>query len=293
MDGFEVLDLVKRRTITAFARDPILSQYLVLKGGNALALAYEMSNRPSFDVDFSITGDFKDVDSIARQIPAALDKSFREVGLTPFDVKFFDQPDRVSADLAPFWGGYCIQFKVLESSEFERLRAAGSPMSRRALALGGFHAPSTYEVEISKHEYCGDTRVVQLDDCSVRVYSPSSVLCEKLRALCQQLPAYDIVVKRKSRNRGRARDFVDISSILDRTRITPVMPTVRELLSRVFEAKRVDLRLLEQLDGTRDIHFTDFPSVVSTAPPDSLNDFDVYFNRVMEFRDGLELFWNK
>ena len=55
------LDEIRRITITAIFSDDLLSEILVLKGGNALALIYGVSTRTSLDLDFSMNSDFPDV----------------------------------------------------------------------------------------------------------------------------------------------------------------------------------------------------------------------------------------
>ena len=52
MVNSELLKKIKRLTISALVSDDILMGILVLKGGNALDLAYDLSNRGSIDIDF-------------------------------------------------------------------------------------------------------------------------------------------------------------------------------------------------------------------------------------------------
>lgn len=51
---------IKRCTLQAMMKDDLLMQGLVLKGGNALQLAYDITNRGSIDIDFSMENEFKD-----------------------------------------------------------------------------------------------------------------------------------------------------------------------------------------------------------------------------------------
>ena len=53
---------IKRCTLQAMMKDELLMQGLVLKGGNALQLAYDITNRGSIDIDFSMEKEFKDKD---------------------------------------------------------------------------------------------------------------------------------------------------------------------------------------------------------------------------------------
>lgn len=53
-----IIDTVKMLTLRALVSDEELMYGLVLKGGNALELAYKITDRASKDVDFSMSGDF-------------------------------------------------------------------------------------------------------------------------------------------------------------------------------------------------------------------------------------------
>jgi len=51
-------DRIKRLIIAALVSDDELVGTLVLKGGNALSLAHKLESRASFDLDFSMEGEF-------------------------------------------------------------------------------------------------------------------------------------------------------------------------------------------------------------------------------------------
>ncbi len=51
-------DRIKRLIIAALVSDDELVGTLVLKGGNALSLARKLESRASFDLDFSMEGEF-------------------------------------------------------------------------------------------------------------------------------------------------------------------------------------------------------------------------------------------
>src|SRR5512146_1421142 len=59
-----VMDLsdIRRLVIVAMFSDDVLFGRLVLKGGNAISLVYGYGTRGSLDVDFSIDGDFDDLE---------------------------------------------------------------------------------------------------------------------------------------------------------------------------------------------------------------------------------------
>jgi len=45
---------IRRAAIAALFSDDVLTEYLVLKGGNALDLIYGITSRTSMDLDFSM-----------------------------------------------------------------------------------------------------------------------------------------------------------------------------------------------------------------------------------------------
>jgi predicted nucleotidyltransferase component of viral defense system len=51
-------DWAKRQTLVALFSNPLFRDLLVLKGGNLLDIAFNVSTRSSVDLDFSIEGEF-------------------------------------------------------------------------------------------------------------------------------------------------------------------------------------------------------------------------------------------
>jgi predicted nucleotidyltransferase component of viral defense system len=63
---------VRRLAITAVFSDDYFFDRVVLKGGNALAIALGISGRSSLDLDFSIERDFENPAEAAQRLEAAL-----------------------------------------------------------------------------------------------------------------------------------------------------------------------------------------------------------------------------
>src|SRR5690606_147600 len=105
MDRVELFNLVKQRVIVAVLGDDELVDHLVLKGGNLLQYAYQLTGRASKDVDISIDGDFADTQALANKIEACLIASFDELGMVVVEYSFVEVPAFVSDDLKSFWGG--------------------------------------------------------------------------------------------------------------------------------------------------------------------------------------------
>ena len=133
---------IKRCTLQAMMKDDLLMQGLVLKGGNALQLAYDITNRGSIDIDFSMENEFKDKDfeRLSRVFSEYLNEEFAEIGLVAYDVKFIKKPKTGSI---PEWRGYNLEFKLIEREKFEKFGDDIEAIRRNAIKIN----ESTQEVK--------------------------------------------------------------------------------------------------------------------------------------------------
>jgi hypothetical protein len=105
------------------------------------------------------------------------------------------------------------------------------------------------------------------------------LVLEKLRAICQQMPEYGPVVKRTRPGSPRARDFLDLKTIIDLCRVYLFTNENAALLVNVFAAKRVPIELLGKIEQTREFHRLGWPTVEQTVTPGTpLASFDDYFD---------------
>lgn len=198
-----------------------------------------------------------------------------------------DVPEVVTDDLKEFWGGYTVEFKLIDhgqalghDTDIDRLR-------RNAIVIGAAQK-RRMKIDISKHEYCNSKIAHGCLGTTIYVYAPSLIVAEKFRAICQQMPEYRAMV-RSSAGAPRARDFVDIWSISIHTSLDVADGAFLELLRKSFEAKRVPLGLLRKLPGFRDFHALDFESVKATMVSTAISaDFDFYFDYVVALCARLE-----
>jgi len=184
MEQTDFLDQVKRQVIIAILADDELGDRFVLKGGNLLRFAYEISSRASKDVDISVDGEFDDADWLGERIKVALEKSFAELGLVVFDFKFREVPAKMSEDLKSFWGGYLCEFKLIGNEEFNSLEGAIESMRRNAHALDGDSGSKRFTVDFSRHEFCADKDEFDINGYTIFGYSPRMFVAEKIRAIC-------------------------------------------------------------------------------------------------------------
>jgi hypothetical protein len=294
---------VKALSLIALVSDDSLMERLVLKGGSSLDLIHGVSERPSIDIDMSMENDFPEEEraTLQERFHKLLSKTFGDpklVGdtfggetLVVFDLVFQRKPEAIAAELESFWGGYQLKFKLLLASDSQRLAGRLEDMRRHALEVGPAQH-KTFVIEISRFEYC-ERQAGNIEGYTVYAYPPGLVVAEKLRAICQQMPEYRKIV-RSMRNTPRARDFVDIFNIIEKFKVDMQSETMREVLRRVFAAKRVPLSFLGKIPETRSFHEADFAMVKSTlSHPEKLRPFGEYFDFVLSLVDGLKALWDE
>jgi hypothetical protein len=191
-----------------------------------------------------------------------------------------------------FWGGYQIEFKVIDVIKARGNETNPEWLRRNAFAVGPKNS-TKFTVDISCHEYRSQLVSFLLDDYAVNAYSLELILCEKLRAICQQLPEYGPVIKRNREGSARPRDFVDICSIMEFQQIDVTLPEFQMHLSSVFAAKRVPLSFIGLIPDSREFHRQGFPSVLATlAESIAKREFDFYFDEVLILCRRLKPLWD-
>jgi len=288
-----LIDEVKRLVIISMFSDDELMDVLVLKGGNALDLIYGISPRASVDIDFSIESEFQEdeLEKIQMKIQEALSVTFGEKDLVVFDVKMKQKPRTISRNLADFWGGYEIEFKIIEKEKHDSLSTNLEKLRRNALMVGG--GKSRIKIDISKYEFCRDKEEKDLDGYTIYVYSPEMLVIEKLRATCQQTKEYCKIVK-THKPIARARDFFDIAVTVEHFSIDLSTHDNLRLLEAVFAAKKVPLSFLGLIRNYRELHRSDFAAVLDTVKPgEDIQDFDFYFDYVVGIVEELRSLWDE
>lgn len=276
---------IRRLAITALFSDDVLLERLVLKGGNALSLVYGLTNRTSLDLDFSMDEDFADIEEARERLFRALKERFDAHGFVVFDEKFEPKPRLEGEDLKPWWGGYELQFKLIERARYESLKHRLDKLRINALVTGTAQE-KTFTVDVSKCEYTEGKAERELDYFTIYVYTPQMIVIEKLRAICQQMPEY----KHVGRPSARARDFYDIYLVTTKLGLDVGSSENQDLARRIFAAKHVPLSLLGKAVGQREFHRLDWPAVVNTAG-ERVEEFDFYFDYVLSLVERLKPLW--
>lgn len=251
-----------------------------------MALVHRISSRTSLDLDFSLETDFDDVEEIRRRAEQALAGRFAPLGFVPFDVKLAPKPTTAKETHSPRWGGYRLEFKVVDDDRYQRLKGDPERLRREAVVTGP-NQLKVSSVDFSKWEYTAGKTRTELDSYTIYVYSPQMIALEKLRAVCQQTEEYTLT---RTTRAPRARDFYDIHTIVTKTDFRFDSPENAELLKAIFAAKEVPLSLLGKIPEQREFHRTDWPSVQATTVG-PLEEFDFYFDFTLEQIKALHSLW--
>lgn len=283
----QLLKQIKRIGVMAMFADDELFDHLVLKGGNAMDLIHRLSSRASVDLDFSMQHNFPEgIDLFRKRVERTLVKTFRQHGYEVFDVKIWEKPENISIDMADFWGGCKVEFKLIGGDKFERLSGDISELRKYALKIG---QGQKFLIDISRFEYTLGKKEADLDGYRLYVYSPEMIVCEKIRAICQQMPEYGPIIKRSRAGSARARDFLDIYTLINTLRLDISTEENRKLLNEMFKVKKVPLSFLALIKNYREFHKADFPAVVATVKVGmSVKPFDFYFDYVLGLVGQLE-----
>lgn len=269
------LDKIKMLTLRALMSDETLMHCLVLKGGNALQLVYEITNRGSIDIDFSVDREFTEYEfsKLPSWFAYVLNGTFIEEKLVVFDIKFDLKPKRGSI---PEWMGYLLRFKVIEQEKFDQFEGDLEKIRRNAIKLND--QSTQYEVDISAYEYTAGATTKEIEGILLRVYTLEMILFEKIRALCQTMPEYKEVVT-TANTKHRARDVYDIYTVYNSGELN----LDESLLREIFKAKQVPLSFINNLESLREHNREDWNSVVQTvSSEEELREYDYYFDRLIE-----------
>ncbi len=286
-----LLDRIKILAVQAMFSDDDLLEKLVLKGGNAMVLIHRVSARSSVDLDFSLEQDFgDDVAAVRGRIEKLLAETFSADGFHLFDFEMIEKPKAISEDMKHFWGGYEVVFKLATGAVYAEHGGDLNALRLRALNLG---RGTRFSIDISRFEYVEDKEPAQLEGYTIYVYSPVMIVCEKLRAICQQMPEYGPIIKRGRAGAARPRDFVDIFVLMEKLNLDLGSEKAHQILRSMFAVKKVPLDFLGKVPGTFEFHLAGFPAVEATVEPGfDLKDFRFYFDYTLALIDRLKPIWN-
>lgn len=278
---------IRKQTILALFSDEFLFDRLVLKGGNAIHLVHKLALRSSLDLDFSMAGDFEDLEEAKRHLFASLKNHFSALGYVVIDELLTSKPKVQRSEDRSWWGGYELRFKIISREKFRQLRDRPDRLGVNALTVGPRQERS-FSVDLSKSEYIEAKAIVDFGEYPIPVYTLDMIAVEKLRAICQQMPEYEI----KGVRTQRARDFYDIHLIVTKRNTDLDSAANHDLIRNIFAAKRVPLELLGRIADYREFHRGDWPAVLD-AVGGIANSYDFHFDFVLALVERLKPLWEK
>ena len=293
------LNEIRELTIISLFADDELMDILVLKGGNALELAYKLNSRASMDIDVSMSKDFEDfgltIDKVEGKLEYQLNQTFSEKNYQVFDIKITEKPKhrRTVDDLN--WGGYQVEFKVIHSQDYNRIGKENLEKLRRESLVVTEGDKKVVKVDISKYEFTEPSEETEFKDYIIKVYSPRMIIFEKLRAICQQMKEYTRTVK--TSQTPRPRDFYDIYIVKENLEPNLDLSDSENLsmIKNFFEVKKVPLNLIGRIGDAevRDFHESDYATLVDTVKvSDDLKSFEFYYDYVVELTKELQPLWD-
>lgn len=288
----EELEKLRKLTIIGLFADDDLMDIFVLKGGNALELAYKLHSRASMDIDVSLAQDFDNlgwsVEEVAAKIKESMIRTFKDEQYHVFDFKMNHRPNQRLKDIDERWGGYAVEFKVISLAKAKELDMDLEKMRKSSIAVAG--TKRTLKVDISKYEFVEPSTETEFEDYVIKVYTPRMIVFEKIRAICQQMPEYKEIMQ--SSSSPRPRDFYDIYMII--SQLDPDIDITTdeniEMLRNFFEIKKVPFELLLRIQEptVREFHAAAFSTVEDTVKDkEALKPFAFYYDYVVDLVSAL------
>jgi hypothetical protein len=208
-----------------------------------------------------------------------LTQTYLESDYIIIDYKFLNKPKKILEEIADFWGGYKVEFKIVDKKTYDDNNGNIDKVRKGSIPVHPGSSP-VFELEFSKFEHIGHKKAIVVDGYKIYVYTPEMIVFEKLRAICQQIPEYKKVVVSFT-SRARARDFYDIYLTMEMHKIDPTTKENKGLIKNIFEAKKVPINFIKEIRNNKAMHTDNWQSVKDTISAyEKLEGFDYYFNFV-------------
>ena len=187
--------------LTAIGLSPDLHETLVLKGGTLMALAFR-SERVTADVDFTSISDPEGLaERLVGELNAQIPRAIQKLGYLDLDCKVQSVEKRPRPQ----------NFENLQFPALLIRVGYAQKGNRQEAALARGKAANVVEIEISFRDQVYHFQELRLEDAqvSVKAFSLSEIIAEKLRALFQQI----------TRDRYRRQDVYDIAFLIENIEI--------------------------------------------------------------------------
>ena len=83
------IDIIMKAVLRGLFYCETILPVIALKGGNAIKFFYTRGeHRASFDLDFSMSGDFSNVEEAKKELKSNIEDAFKEDSIHMFDFKY-------------------------------------------------------------------------------------------------------------------------------------------------------------------------------------------------------------
>ncbi len=274
---------------------------LVLKGGSALEMFY---NHPRYsqDMDFSISAAISDSSTDWKQYIEELINIFKDElsAVNHIVVTYNTKPPK---DGLPSDFGRTFQMKIkithhtaYTEARLKCLKKANHHPVETCVAERISKNPTTYRtvhIDISDKEYTEPAVIQNLPNgYTIKVYTPVMIICEKLRAICQNTTQYLQRYNLEPRT-SRVRDFFDIYHIQEKYSPSWKDKDNLKILQEIFRVKNMPISLLNSISllnliqstEVREINYTkrtwQYKKLKDTVKT-NLEDFEFYYSYVVK-----------
>lgn len=279
-------DAIRRTAIVALLADEALMDQM-LRGGQAMGASLPLQQAAAMQ-------EGQDPPAVLPRLEHALQSIFALQGYRAFDTRLLPMPSPVPGPVpgpmprplpgsmaggpAPLHhgSGHRVEFRLLPRRQADLLQGDLRRMRREALSLGD---GARLTIDISDRP----PPLHEPDSGVIHVHAPLARVCEKLRAICQQMPAYRRFILRAGPGMPRAGDFVAIEALARGTDLALDTPAARQMLELAFFAQCVPLELVSGIPLTRSFHEPGFARVrAALGLEGGLRDFGHYFSAVVD-----------
>ena len=297
-----IFDDIRIAVIMAVFDSTYGDEKFAVKGGTAIDLIHKVDlGRSSADVDLSAESSI-DEDTFKSEFDYRLKTRMTSIGFIPYGTKLNRRPRKNSKGENIL--GYVLSFGLVEQQYFDAKKTELEKIIKDPDKLtedyiiekstkmmfpsstGSQSDKGKFTIDISLNDYWGKPVYLDLNGSLIRTYSLLGIICEKIRAICQQMDAYG----KRGNKTSRAKDFYDIFILMEHSKQLEPVPfswgeeESIEQLKKCFEKKEVPLELLSEIQNTRDFHEASFEAVKATVSSEQralIQDFDYYFDYVV------------
>ena len=132
------------------------------------------------NLDFSMQSDFQDFAVYENKIKQTLDKTFNEEGYKIIDFKFKKKPQICGEDLMEFWGGYSIDFKVIDKQTYFTIRVIFQNCVYSQMILIR-NTKKILQLILVNLNIVQARNLDYVDGLKIYVYSPEMIIFEKIK----------------------------------------------------------------------------------------------------------------